>query len=314
MPEPTAAPVDAGNPAGTAAPNAGTQDSTPAPTPAPAPTSTPNDTPTPAPAPAPAPPPVDDWATERATVANGDEKILARLSRYSTRKDALNALIAAQNRISSGELRSPLPENPTPEELKAWRKENGLPATVDDYKIKTPDGVDEAQVKEFLTTAHELNMTPAQVEKVIAWKAQADQAQAERIAELDETTKAQATEQLRQDWGSEYKLNVNLINGFLDTAPAGVKDHILSSRLPDGTPLANNPEVLRWLANTAREINPVATVVPGHGVNAAQAVQSEINNLKSLMGDRNSKYWKGPEAEGLQKRYRELATVQEKIK
>ena len=260
----------------------------------------------------PAPDP-NAWATKRAAYANGDEKILKRLSRYSSEKDVVDALIAAQNKISSGGLKAPLPENPTPEEVAAWRAENGIPLTSKDYGIKVPDGVDPAQAEEFLATAHELNMTPAQADKLIAWKAAADQKIMDQRMEQDKATQQQSTEELRQDWGSEYKLNINLITGLLDGAPAGVKEQIMGGRLANGTLIGNDPSALRWLASLAREVNPTATVVPGSGVNAAQAIQSEIDTMKGMMGDPNSAYNKGPKAESMQARYRELVSVQAKI-
>ena len=173
--------------------------------------------------------------------------------------------------------------------------------------------MDAAQTEEFLSTAHELNMTPAQVEKIIGWKAAADQKFLEQRAENDQTARDAGTEELRKDWGSEYKLNINLITGLLDGAPQGVKEQIMGGRLANGTLIANDPSMLRWLASLSREVNPTATVVPGSGVNAAQAIQSEMQNLQTMMGDRKSEYWKGPKSEALQARYRDLATVQSKI-
>jgi len=257
---------------------------------------------------------LNDWATKRTAYANGDPKMLARLSRYSSEKDVVDALITAQNKINSGGLKAPLPENPTPEEVAAWRAENGIPLTAKDYGIKLPDGVDTAQAEEFLATAHELNMSPAQAEKLIGWKAAADQKFAEQRAEQDREAQAAGTEELRQDWGSEYKLNINLVTGLLDGAPQGVKEQIMGGRLADGTLIGNSPNVLRWLSSLAREVNPTATVVPGSGVNASQAIESEMQGMQKLMGDKNSEYWKGPKAEAMQKRFRELASVQSKIK
>ena len=308
MPDPeVAAPVaDAGNPAATqtATPAAVTE----APTVAPV-----ADAKAPTPAATTAPDP-NDWATKRTTYANGDAKLLARLARYSSEKDVVDALIATQNKMANSRAKEPLPENPTPEEVAAWRAENGIPLTPKDYGVKVPDGADPAQTEEFLATAHELNMTPAQVEKVMGWKIAADQKAAEQRAEQDEATRQQGTEELRQDWGTEYKLNINLITGLLDGAPQGVKEQIMGGRLADGTMIGNSPSVLRWLSSLAREVNPTATVVPGSGVNAAQAIQSEMQSLTALMGDRQSEYWKGPKAEAHQKRFRDLAEVQSKVK
>jgi hypothetical protein len=255
----------------------------------------------------------NDWATKRTAYANGDAKLLSRLSRYSSEKDAIDALIAVQNKMASSRAKEPLPDNPTPEEVAAWRAENGIPITAKDYGVKVPEGMDAAQTEEFLSTAHELNMTPAQVEKIIGWKAAADQKFLEQRAENDQTARDAGTEELRKDWGSEYKLNINLITGLLDGAPQGVKEQIMGGRLANGTLIANDPSMLRWLASLSREVNPTATVVPGSGVNAAQAIQSEMQNLQTMMGDRKSEYWKGPKSEALQARYRDLATVQSKI-
>lgn len=320
MPEPTnAPPAGAPNPA-PVDPNAA---GAPAGTPTPAPT--PAGTPTPAPAPAlnggnilgdpnTSPPAnTDDWATRRTAYANGDQKLLARLSRYSSEKDVVDALIAAQNKISSGGLKAPLPDNATPEELKAWRTENGIPEDVNGYQIRLPEGYTKESLGDFLTAAHNANLTPAQVEQVVGWKADADLKAANARQEADENARLSGIDALRTEWGSEFGMNVNLITSLLDGAPQGVKEGIMSARLADGTPLASHPTTLRWLAHLAREMNPTATVVPGHGASAIQAIESELATLNKMMGDPSSEYWKGPKAETNQARWRELFSVQQKV-
>jgi len=304
MPDPTAAPEPTGDPASTTTDNttAASTETTSTAT-----TTTPGSSETTSAA------DPNDWATKRTAYANGDAKLLSRLSRYSSEKDAIDALIAAQNKISSGGLKAPLPDKPTPEEIAAWRADNGIPVTAKDYGVKVPEGMDSAQIDDFLATAHDMNMTPAQVEKAISWQAAANQKFVEQRAEQDNLAKEQGTEELRADWGSEYKLNINLITGLLDGAPQGLKDQIMGGRLADGTLIGNDPGMLRWLASISREVNPTATVVPGSGVNAAQAIQSEMEGLQVMMGDRNSEYWKGARSEKLQARFRELADVSAKI-
>ena len=54
------------------------------------------------------------------------------------------------------------------------------------------------------------------------------------------------------------------------------------------------------------QINPIATVVPGSGTNAVQAVENELADLRKMMGDHSSEYWKGPMAAKHQARYKEL--------
>jgi hypothetical protein len=230
----------------------------------------------------------------------------------------VDALVAAQNRIASGDLKSVLPKDATPEQVKEWRAENGIPEAPEGYEVKLPDGIvlgeaDKPFVDSFLKQAHAANMTPEQVNSAVAWHmAEQDRAVAERHAE-DARITAETTAAMKKEWGTEFELNRNLINGMLDTAPAGVKDQIWGARLPDGTPLASHPDTLRWLANMAREINPVATVVAPNS-NAMQAIETELAEITKLMGDRNSAYWKGPTAEKMQARYRDLITTQQKVK
>lgn len=260
-----------------------------------------------------------DWATLRSEYAKGDDKLLKRLERYSSQEAVIDALIAAQNKIASGTMKQALPKDATPEQLAEWRTENGIPESPDKYSIELEGGrtigeADKVVVDEFLKQAHAQNMSPEQVSKTVSWYMAEQERQLEARHQMDAEHRTQAEEQLRQEWGSEFKLNNNMINGLLDTAPEGVKDQLLGARLADGTPLGNDPGVLRFLANLAREVNPVATVVPGSGGNALQAIESELADLAKMMGDRKSEYWKGPKANSLQERYRQLVTVQQKAK
>lgn len=261
----------------------------------------------------------EDWATLRVKYAKGDEKLEKRLSRYSSAEAAIDALIAAQNKIASGGLKEPLPKDATPEQLEAWRVDNGIPAKPEEYDLTLPDGrvigeEDKVLVDEFLKSAHAQNMTPDQVKSTVGWYLAEQERQIEARHQQDAEEKEQGEGALREEWGSEYKLNLNLIGGLLDTAPEGVKDQFLGGRLADGTPIGNDAKTLRWLANLARTVNPTATVVPGAGGNAMQAIENEKADIEKLMGDRKSEYWKGPKAEAMQKRYRELVDVQGKMK
>ena len=56
----------------------------------------------------------EDW---RDKVAKGDAKKLSRLGRYASPEAVVDALIAAQNRISSGDLKPTLKKDATPEQI-----------------------------------------------------------------------------------------------------------------------------------------------------------------------------------------------------
>lgn len=266
------------------------------------------------------PPAPKDWATRRTEYAKGDEKLLKRLARYSSEESVVDALIAAQNKIAEGGAKSALPKDATPEQIKEWRTDNGIPETPEGYDVSTlPDGliVGEAEkgiVDGYLKTAHDRNLSPDVVKDTVAYFMKAKEDAATARHQADEEARINGTIELKQEMGSEFETNKNLINNMLKAAPEGVLDTIHQSRGPDGTPIMSSPKVLRWLANVARELNPVATVVPGSGSNANATVESELSSITKLMADSKSEYWKGPNAQKMQARYRELVDFQQRTK
>ena len=299
-------------------------DPQPPPAPAdPAPASAPAD-PAPAPAdPAPADPapaePEGGWPSDWRQKYSADPAIQKRLERYGSPKAALDALFAAQTRISKGDLLPALKENATPEDVADYRTAHGIPDSPEGYDLTLPNGLvigeaDKPFVDEFLAKAHEQNMHPKQVQEALGWYMdKQEQAQAQQQAR-DAEAKIACLDQLREEFGPDYKREVKIAMGVLDAAPPDVKDRFLTGRLSDGTMIGDDPAVIRWLNTLSRELNPVATVVPGSGTNAVQAIETELAGLREKMGNAKSDYWKGPMAAKNQARYRELTAALQKGK
>lgn len=286
---------------------------TPAPTPANAPAPAAN-----APAPANTPAPDDsksDWSPDwRLKMAGGDEKVAKSLDRFASPKEVHNSWKALQQRLSTGELRSSLPKDAKPEDVAKWRAENGIPEKPEAYEM--PEGLvvgeaDKPGISKFLESMHGANATPAQVKAGIKTYYEIKEDALAQMAEADLTHVAEVQDTLRAEWGADYRGNINGINAFLEMAPDGIKNKLLSARMADGRAVANDPAFMGWLAQVAREVNPVGTVVPAGG-DQMGAIGDEITKIEGLMGDRNSAYWKGPGAEKMQGRYRELVTAREK--
>lgn len=293
-------------------------------TPAPAPVAgDPPANPTPAADPAPAAPPagdpppaVGDWPDDwRDKYAKGDEKKLKRLQRYGSPAAALDALFNAQQKIAQG-IREPLSADATPEEKAAWRAENGVPADPTGYKL---DGIalsdnDKPVVDEFLKVAHERNWKDEDVQAAVGWFMERQAAQADALSARDAEHRMAAEEALREEFGPKYKQEGILALRFVEAAPDGLGEELMRARMPDGRLVGDSPEAIRWFNSLYRELNPAATVAPGSGSNAMQALETEMANLQKLMGDRNSEYWKGPKAAGLQARAKELIEAQQNMK
>lgn len=254
----------------------------------------------------------DDW---RQRMAGNDDKALKRLERFNSPDDVFRSYRALEQRLSSGELRSALPKDATPEEVTKWRAENGVPEAPDKYDLTFEDGLvvgqeDRPIIDGFLAAAHAGNMTNAQAKDAVQWYySEVERQQAERD-NADKAVAQTSQDALRGKWGNEYRGNMNRVHALLDSGPQGIKEKFLQGRLSDGTPIGSSVEMLEFLSMLERERNPMGTVVPGAGANVASAIDDEIDKIETVMRDNRKKY---NADEKMQARYRELLGTREKM-
>ena len=268
----------------------------------------------------------DDW---RVKMAGDDKKLLARLERMGSPKDILNSWRAMEQRLSSGELKRALPNNYTEEELAEYRKSNGIPEKPEDYDTALGNGfvwgeADQPLLKDFTAFAHERNMPADTVKSALEWFARQQQNIVDEVAMRDQRELAQGSEALRAEWGNGYKGNLtavrNLLEGQTAATPDGeaipMFDLLMSARAEDGRRLGNIPDVLKWASGLSRELNPFATLVPDQagGNSGIKAAEAEFAAISAKMGDKSSDYWRGPNSETIQARWRELHGLLEKAK
>jgi hypothetical protein len=257
----------------------------------------------------------DDW---REKYADKDEKRLNVLKRYASPKDVLDAHFALKQRVDAGELKAvkPLPPNANAQEVAAYRKENGIPENAGDYLVNLPNGLvigeaDKPALTAFAEHMHKANMAPAVVHQAIGWYNAWQEQQAADMAKADETAKRATEDSLRAEWGKDYRTNINVAKDFLvNTAGQEFADDVMEAVLPDGTRLGDNAKALQWLAKTAREVNPIGTLVPAGGGEAGATVDSEIAKLEKYMKDQRTKY---NADEPAQARLRQLYDARERL-
>lgn len=247
-----------------------------------------------------------DWPKDwREKAAGGDAKKLGRLSRYASPQALADALIAAQNRISAGDLKPVLKKDATEDQVKEYREAMGIPETADKYDLKDFEigEEDKPLIDAFLVKAHATNQTPEQVKAgVESYYAIVEQIADKRRAQ-DSTIQKESEDALRKEWGDDFRNNVSLVNSMLDGAPQGLKDRLMLGRMSDGTPIGSDPDMLRYLLGLELERNPTATVVAGAGGNMKETVEDEIKQIETLMSKDRKAYNKD---EKLQSRYRQL--------
>lgn len=301
MTDPTPAPAPQGNP-------------NPDPNPAPAPTPTPDPAPAPSPTPDPAPNPnpdpvatVEKWrenyATKKATIDGkldqaAHDKLLSRLKRFSSIDDALESFFNADKKIADGTYKKPLGDKATAEEIAEYRKANGIPETPEKYLENLPNGLvigddDKPIMEGFVKALHGVNADPKTVHAAVDWyyKFQDEQEGLRQQANL--AAKTVTEDALRDEWGPDYRPNTNLINSFIGSMPKELQDELFQSAKPDGTQIMNNPAMLKWLAQQARELNYTGAVLPS-GEASIKGMDSEIHELTKASGDKSGPYWRGP--------------------
>jgi hypothetical protein len=243
-----------------------------------------DDTSDPAPAPANWP---EDW---RSKFAGEDEKLLKRLDRFSSPEMVMKSWLDMEKKLSSGQIKKALPEDATAEEIEVWRKENGLPMKPEEYDFsELPDGymlsdADEPLVNSFKEFAFTKNMDPKMAKDAVAWFAQASDAEMASRIEADKAYKTEAIEELRAEWGPEYRANVSLTTGALQRVfGEELGMDVANARLPDGTILGNNPGAMKRLADFGREALPGASLMPAGTADVAKGVDAEIASIEKDM-------------------------------
>lgn len=266
-----------------------------------------------------APPPTwpENW---RELMADGDPEALKTLNRWAKPPNIWKSYSALRQRHDSGEFKRSRPDPTDEKAYGEWKAESKIPEKPEGYLQLFPEHLREVRedhkdvVNKYLELAHKADATPDEAAKGLEFYWQILQAEEDQRFEQDKQHRVQAEDQLRAEWGNEYRANINGITSLLDTyAPKGLKERLFTARLSDGTPVGNDPQMLQFLAAVDKEINPHGTVVPNQGQDAATSIADEIAALEKEAADtkgRQYDYWQNPSK---QARLRQLYELEERF-
>lgn len=266
----------------------------------------------------PKPPTPADWPEDwRAKLAGDNKKAADRLARFKSPTELANSYIALEQKLSGGEYTKKLPTHYTEQELADFRKSNGIPDAPSDYKDDLPGVVwseaDKPMLDSWKQYAHENNVPPDEVKRGLAWFVREQEAIVERLEQEDMHNYQAGTAALQAEWGPDFKGNINAAKNLFESHP-GMWESVMGSRGPDGMKLGDNPSVLKAFAALAREMNPFATIAPtAPNQNPAQTVDARLGEIQKLMGDKQGRYWRGPDAPKIQQEYRDLLEMKERV-
>ena len=245
------------------------------------------------------------WPTDwREQFAGEDKKALKQLQRFTQPADVAKALLAAQQRIRSGEYKRQLGEDATPEQIKEWRKEQGIPDDPKGYELPTLmdgkyDDLDEFGKESFdamRAAFHAENLRPEAAAKIMEVANNLAVKQMERQAEQDAGRMETTEDTLRADWGAEFRKNINLNAHFLNDKLGDTWTNVIEARMPDGTRLADLPAFSKFINEMARMDGGGEVMMTGE-VAGAQGIDARIAEIENIMKTDLSKYDGATQAE-----------------
>jgi hypothetical protein len=252
----------------------------------------------------------DDW---REQLAEGDDKLLKELKRFTSPNMLVKSWKDARTKISSGQYKMAAPpEGATEDQIAEWRQQNGIPESADKYSTDIGEGMvlgedDMAIVKGFLEHAHEKNLPQSSVTAMLEWYYNFNDSLKSQVVARDHEFRVNATAELKNQWGAEYDMNLNAIRALV---PEEVSDLLFNARTEDGEVLGSHPRVLQFLAQTAREMYPEATVIPGGGTGSLDSIETEIAAIRKDIANPASGYYKD---QAKQDRFARLLEARDKL-
>lgn len=166
-------------------------------------------------------------------------------------------------------------EDATEGQIAAFRKKLGIPEDAAEYKLAVPESVKEAvnadeadaTLVEFASMAHENNVPPAAMQKLVdAYYTRQVEAQTALAEQVEEQTRAHIRDQMKK-WGKDADANVAFAQRVAkeaDKSVEGFKD-FLENSVVDGVPLGSHPmflEVFSWLGRGMSEDSVHLEVTP----------------------------------------------------
>ncbi len=216
------------------------------------------------------------------------------LGKYTNLKDALAAIGTSQSRIGQlqqqiGQKMRPPGPDATPEQKAEWKKLLGVPEKPDGYGLQKPEKIPEGaewseeQAKEFSALAHELDLTPAQVQRLAAYDLErSGKMGLAGKSKIESFIKEQKTA-LEKEWGD--KLGENVERAKAAAVKLGLD--------PTDPELGNSAKFIRAMHEAAKlmkEDQYIGGDKMGQGLTGEDAVKDIMTNPnnawnKAFMGE-----------------------------
>lgn len=211
---------------------------------------------------------VTGWKTELPTNLREHEAFAG----YETKNQLWESHISLVNakKDLEGKLSNAIPklsENPTDDELAAYRQAIGVPDNPDDYEVELVDGMDDSMATWFKGTAHQLGMPKGMAKGLsAAWNSMLMQmVKAEQEAAIK--THDEALTELRKTWGEDAEKNAESVKaGYKVFGDSKALNELLQADITIGgkkVKVGNHPGMVDLILSIGKKVTPDTSVQGG---------------------------------------------------
>ena len=210
------------------------------------------------------------------------------LQNFQDMKGFLKSYLHSQKLVGADKI--PVPnKHATDEDWNEVYTRLGKPESPDGYKFNLPkdnNKLDDNSLKAFSEQAHKLGLLPHQADGIIKYYNELANAAEVDTNSKAETSRLQAEEALRKEFGPAYN---NKLNAAKNLASATLGSDFLSNTvLKDGSKLGDNPTVVKAFADLAGKLSE-DTIVKGDS--PSYMTVKEIDQQLDKIRQPGSAYW-----------------------
>jgi hypothetical protein len=227
-------------------------------------------------------------APEWAKGINVDQEILKApmFSSIKSMDDVVKGYYNAQKMVGSDKIVVP-GKNSSSDDWRNFYVKGGLPEKFDDYKVELPKSFDNQEFNsEFLKTAYENNVNPAQLQKLTEMFEKSN----EKLISDYEASQAQeiqnATNALKQEWGQGFEKQLARANRVVKHF-GGEEMH----KAVLGSDLANNSHFIKLMAKIGEKMTGEDTFQYESTSTFGMTKDEARSKMNAIYGDMNSPYF-----------------------
>lgn len=230
----------------------------------------------------------EDWKEKWIEKAGGDKKLANKIKRFKHPSDTLVSLLALEKKLSSGEYKRVLPKDATDEEKAAYRKEEGIPEEAKDYTLATVkdhewNEVDESVIGALFPAFHQAEISQDKADILVSAYGELAKQMQENQVEADREFRIAGEENLRVEYGADYRANMGVFQKALkdqELIPGDLEAVLSTARTKDGQRLLNHPDFAKFVIGLGVEKYGEQSLLSGDAKSTASSRIKELEKLR----------------------------------